>query len=330
MSDTRGLLMPLFGSLNIRQPDISAMREARDINGLNSLLDHGNFDIQWRAADALGTVGAEAVPVLLASLHHRSINTRVGAIEALAAIRDARATGPLATLLKSEETSEIRWAAALALGEIGDTNSIPLLVKSLQDMDRYVRYGAAKALEQLGWKPESDADKAYYLLAHQNWDGAKKIGRQATGPIISLLKEKHPATRARMVELLGSIGGPDAKAACNLALQDSDSSVRWNAVLASRKCGIPITRLPVGLSQRPKSGPSPFGSALLNFFFLGLGYNYMGKWWGFLIFMSYMTLIVFAQLDLGPFLPFILAYPVTAVFATQTYFMAKRESEMTG
>jgi len=322
--------MPLPGFLKIRQPDINAMRDARDINGLISLLDHGNFDVQWHAADALGSMGPEVVPVLLASLNHRSINTRVGAVEALAAIRDTRGTGPLATLLESAETSEVRWAAALGLGEIGDTKSIPLLVKALHDMDRYVRYGAAKALEQLGWQPENDAEKAYYFLAQQDWNGAKKIGKPAINPIITLLKEKHPATRAKMVELLGSIGGPDAKAACNIALQDGDSSVRWNAVLASRKCGIPITHLPVGLSRRPKSGPSPFGSALLNFFFLGLGYNYMGKWWGFLVFMSYMTLIVFAQLDMGPFMPFIFAYPVTAIFATQTYFMAKRESEMAG
>ena len=324
--------MPLPGFHLTRQSDINVMKEAHDINSLISLLDHGNFDIQWRAADALGTLGPDAVPALLRSLNHRSINTRVGVIEALAAVRDIRAIDPLVVLLESEENSEVRWAAALALGEIGETRSIPFLVQSLRDMDRYVRYGAVKALEQLGWQPENDADKAYYLLALQDWDGTKKIGRPATGPIITLLKEKHPATRAKMVELLGSIGGPGAMSACSLALQDSDGSVRWNAVLASRKCGIPITYLPEGFSKRPRSGPSPIGSALLNFFFLGLGYNYMGRWWGFLVFMSYMTLIVFSQLELGlgPFVPFMLAYPITAIFATQTYFMAKRESEMAG
>jgi hypothetical protein len=324
--------MLLPGFFRIRKPDIKGMKEAHDINGLISLLDHGNFDIQWRAADALGTLGQDAVPALLKSLDHRSIHTRVGAIEALAAVRDVRAIDPLVALLGSEESSEVRWAVALALGEIGEPRSIPPLVQSLRNTDRYVRYGAAKALEQLGWQPGNDADTAYYLLALQDWDGTKKIGRPATGPIITLLKEKHPATRAKMVELLGSIGGPDTKSACNLALQDSDGSVRWNAILASRKCGIPMTHLPIGLSKRPRSGPSVFGSAVLNFFFLGLGYNYMGKWWGFLVFMSYMTLIVFAQLELGlgPFVPFMLAYPITAIFATQTYFMAKRESEMAG
>jgi len=53
MSDTRSLLMPSFGFFRIRKPDITMMKEAHDINGLISLLDHGNFDIQWRAADAL-------------------------------------------------------------------------------------------------------------------------------------------------------------------------------------------------------------------------------------------------------------------------------------
>ena len=324
--------MQLFGFHLTRQPDIKGMKEAHDINGLISLLDHGNFDIQWHAADALGTMGTDATLSLIQILNHRSINIRLGAIEALGAIKDTRAIDPLATILGSEENSEVRWAAALALGEVGDLKGVPHLLKGLRDEDRYVRYGSAKALEQLGCLPENDIDKTYYLLALQDWAGTKKIGKAAAGPIISLLKEKHPSTRAKMVELLGSIGGPDAKSACNLALQDSDGSVRWNAILASQKCGIPIAHLPVGLSQRPKTGPSPFGSALLNFFFLGLGYNYMGKWWGFLIFMSYMTLIVMAQLEMGmgPFIPFIIAYPVTALFATQTYFMAKRESEMAG
>jgi HEAT repeat protein len=324
--------MPFLGFFRKRQPDIKAMKQARDINGLISLLDHENFDIQWHAADALGSLGPDAIPSLVNALNDRSVNTRVGAIEALAAIRDTRAVDPLAFLLTSEENSETRWAAALALGEIGDKKSISNLIQALHDKDRYVRYGAAKALEQLEWQPENDADKAYYLLALQNWDDVRKIGKPATGPIISLLKEMHPATRAKMVELLGSIGGPDAKTACDFILQDPDGNVRWNAVLASKKCGIPMTHLPIGLSKRPRSGPSPIASAVLNFFFLGLGYNYMGKWWGFLVFMSYMTLIVFAQLDLGlgPFVPFILAYPITAIFATQTYFMAKRESEMAG
>jgi len=312
------------------KPDIRALTQARDIRALIMLLDHGDFDVQWHAARALGTMGTDATLPLIHVLGHPGINTRLGAIEALGAIRDPRAIEALATLLASDETSEHRWAAALALGEIGDKNSIRYLIPTLRDEDRYVRYGAAKALEQLGWEPDTAAEKAYFLLAMQDWDSIKKLGRGAVEPLIHHLQDKNPALREKMIDLLGDISRVQARNVCERVLRDPDEGVRWRAVLASQKCGIPITHLPRELSGRKKSGPSAIGSAVLNFFFLGLGYNYIGRWWGFLVFMSYMTLITLAQLDLGPLMPFLIAYPVTAVFATQTYFMVKREAEMAG
>jgi hypothetical protein len=40
--------------------------------------------------------------------------------------------------------------------------------------------------------------------------------------------------------------------------------------------------------------------------------------------MSYASIIVLAQLASGPFLPYLIAYPITAIFAVQTFFMAKK------
>jgi hypothetical protein len=162
------------------------------------------------------------------------------------------------------------------------------------------------------------------------------MGKSATGPLIDRLKERHPAIRAQIIEILGSIGGAEPKRSCEQVLRDPDGDVRWRAVLSSRRCGVPTRQLPMELSKRPRTGPSVFGATLLNFFFLGLGYDYLGKWWGLLILETYMTLIVLAQLELSPlmpimtFMPFIIAYPITAIFATQTYFMAKRESDLSG
>jgi hypothetical protein len=330
MSQFGGLQMSLSRFLPGRKPDIQALTQARDIKGLIALLDHHHFDTQWRAARALGMMGEEATPLLIDALAHPDINIRLGAIEALGAIRDVRSLGPLASLLASDESSELRWASALALGEIGNRDTIPHLTRALLDDDRYVRYGAAKALEQLSWQPQTEAERAYYLLALQDWEGIKKLGRSTIEPLIHHLQEKNPSIRGKIIDLLGDVSRVQARKVCERVLRDPDESVRWRAVLASQKCGIPITHLPMELSKRQKSVPSAMGSALLNFFFLGLGYNYIGRWWGFLVFMSYMTLITLAQLDLGPFMPFLIAYPVTALFATQTYFMVKRESEMTG
>jgi hypothetical protein len=54
----------------------------------------------------------------------------------------------------------------------------------------------------------------------------------------------------------------------------------------------------------------------------------MGYWWGTLVFMSYMSILVLSQLELGPFIPYLIAYPVTALFAVHTFFMAQKKQGM--
>jgi HEAT repeat protein len=312
------------------KPDIRALTQARDIRGLIVSLDHGDFDVQWRAARALGTMGADATLPLIHVLGYPGINTRLGAIEALGAIRDPRSIRVLEALLASHEINELRWAAALALGEIGDKTATPSLLAALRDNDRYVRYGAAKALEQVGWSAGTDEDGAYFYIALQDWDAIKKLGTSAAGPLVDMLRERHPAIRAQIVEILGSVGGDEAKKSCQQVLRDPDGNVRWRAVLSSRQCGVPTSYLPLQISKRQRTGPNAIGATILNFFFLGIGYDYAGKWWGVMILETYMMLLTLAQLQLGPFMPFLIFYPITALFATQTYFMVKRESEMAG
>ena len=310
--------------------DIETMRDNQDIRGLIRLLDHRKNDIQWRAADALGTLGEIACEPLIKVLVYPKIHVRIGAIEALGAIKSPRSVEPLIHTLMTDESNEVRWVAALALGEIGDKRSIPSLLASLQDEDRYVRYGSVKALEQIGWSAETDQDRAYYYIALQDWDTLKKLGKSATRPLINLLKDQHPAIRAQITEILSSIGGVEAKRSCEQVLRDPDENVRWCAVLSSIRCGVPTSQLPLELSKRLRTGPSVIGATLLNFFFLGLGYDYLGKWWGLVVVEIYMLLILTSQLLLGLVMTVIIWIPITALFATQTYFMAKRESALSG
>jgi len=315
-----------FSLLGIFQkPDIGALQQSRDIPALIRLLNHGNFDTRWRAARALGMMGNDATVPLLLAIQNPDINIRLGAIEALASIRDPAAIKRLQVILASDEINELRWAAALALGEIGDQTVAPALMSALSDDDRYVRYGAAKALEQIGWSAETDKDRAFYYIALQDWAAIKKLGESATGPLIELLKERHPAIRAQIVEILGFIGGVEAKKTCEKVLRDPDGNVRWRAVLSSERCGVPISQLPLGLSKRPRTGPSIFGAILLNFFFLGVGYDYLGKWWGLVLWEIYMLLIVLGQILWDPYMPFIIAFPITTLFAIHTFYIAKRE-----
>jgi HEAT repeat protein len=304
-------------------PAIDRLQQARDIPALIRFCGHTDPTAQWRAAEALGTLGSNATPLLIEALHSPHGTVRLGVIEALSAIRDCRAMDPLITVLHHDAMSEVRWAAALALGEIGSPEAIPALVWLLRDENRYIRYGAAEALLKLDWQPDSETDRIYHLIALQEWDSVQALGSAATVPLMDIFRDKDPATRSAIVSVLGEIGDTHSKTACPTALKDRDPSVRWKAVLASMNCGVSSIQLPLMLAGRERTGPNPAAAALLNFLFLGLGYNYIGKWWGFPVFMAYMSIIVMAQLAIGPFLPYLIAYPVTAVFAVHSYYLAQ-------
>lgn len=75
-------------------------------------------------------------------------------------------------------------------------------------------------------------------------------------------------------------------------LADSNSEVRWQAVLAAPRCGIDPLFIPRGISRRPRTAKNPFIAAIMNFLLPGLGYGYIGKWWGIMIFQIDVTATV--------------------------------------
>lgn len=309
-------------------PDIGRLKQAGDIPSLISHLNNADPAVRWHAAEALGTCGEKAVPLLLEALQSRFIPVRLGAIEALGAIRDFRAVSPVIAVIDHDASLEVRWAAVLALGEIGSPDAIPFLVSLLRDPNRYLRYGAATALGRLGWQPENEADTAYLLIARQDWEQVRQLGVAATPQLMEIFRDNDPATREGIATVLGQMGDPQAQSLCQTALKDRNSRVRWKAVLASMNCGLASCDLPIMVAARERSGPNPAAAALLNFLFLGIGYNYLGKWWGFPVFMTYMSVLVLAQLAMGPFLPYLIAYPVTALFGIHTYYLAERMSDL--
>jgi HEAT repeat protein len=320
-------MTPFHGS-GSSAPDIGRLKQAGDIPTLIDLLNSPDPHIQWHAAEALGTCGEKAVTLLLLALQSYAVPVRLGAIEALGAIRDLKAVNPILAVINRDTSLEVRWAAILALGEIGSPDAVPSLVTLLRDPNRWLRYGAATALCRLGWQPENEADRVCLLIAQQDWESVKRLGAAATPQLREIFRDKDPATRETITSVLRQTGDRDAQALCRTALKDKNPRVRWKAVLASMNCGLASHDLPIMVAARERTGPNPAAAALLNFLFLGIGYNYLGKWWGFPVFMTYMSVLVLAQLALGPFLPYLIAYPLTAVLGIHTYYLAERMSDL--
>jgi HEAT repeat protein len=319
--------MDRLGIYRAKRAEIEKFGKDQNIRGLIRFLGDWDADIQWKAAETLVTLGPDATEPLLRVLREGSRTVRIGAIEALGEIGDQRAVEPLMRVLENDRHDETRFLAALALGEIGDESSLTLLVHTLKDRNRYVRYGAAAALDTQGWHAKSPRDEAYYFLAKQEWDKVRAIGEAATEPLLHTLDDPESQIRQHAVEILGTLRHPESRSAWSRAITDGDAIVRWRATLAYLQSGIPPLRFPMGLSRRIRTGKKPSIAALLNLLFIGLGYNYVGKWWGFLLFQVNLTLLMLFSLWIGPLIPQLASYSISAVCGVHAYFMAIRLHE---
>jgi len=299
--------------------EITRLRDAGDARSLVRMLSHPDPGVQDRAAAALATLGPRAQDPLLSALGSSRPQVRMGAAEALAPTPDPRVGDALARLMAGDPVDEVRWAAAVAVGEHGDARLIPHLVQALHDPDRMVRYGAAGALLRLGWTPADGRERTDLRIALQQWDRVPEEGAAAVDALTRVLGDRNPGIRAHAVEALGQTAQGDVAGACNRALGDPESRVRWQATLAFPRCGIPLTHLPLGISRRPKTGKNPAVAVFLNFFFPGLGYNYLGAWWGLICFQIISTFVVLLSLAIGPAIPTVLQYSVASLIALQTY-----------
>ncbi len=127
--------------------DVEKMKANKDVKGLIKALKDKDFNVQWRAAEALGKMGEPAVELLIEALKDENIYVQNKAADALGKIGEP-AVEPLVEALKDENWS-VRRGAANALGEIGDGRAVEPLIEALKDENWSIRRGAADALGEI-------------------------------------------------------------------------------------------------------------------------------------------------------------------------------------
>jgi HEAT repeat protein len=176
-----------------------------------------DWDVSIAAAKALGKIGdTSTVEPLInmleagASDRHRDRSGWPATI-ALGAIGDSRAIEPLLAELcdSCEEILEDvkdndglhyagdipEWFACVvvpeALIQIEDKKAIEPLLGALdsgiEGGDWFLPELAAEALTGLGWKPETDEQKAAYLVASHDWEGCIQMGEHAIEKAVGYL-----------------------------------------------------------------------------------------------------------------------------------------------
>jgi HEAT repeat protein len=221
------------------------IRDERAVEPLLQLLGDERDSVRAKAAGILGRIGdRRAVEPLLQRLRDKARDVRFAAAGALGWIGDERAVEPLLQLLRDEKGSDrsgwlkraaeasrgiedewmlrlyredlpnitVRFAAAGALGQIGDERAVEPLLQLLRDERQSVRSAAVSALEKIG-------------------------DERAVEPLLQLLRDEKPFERQRAAEALGEIGDERAVEPLLQLLRDKDGFVRNATAWALRRFG---------------------------------------------------------------------------------------------
>jgi HEAT repeat protein len=226
------------------------------------------------AKAALGTIGAPAVPGLVAALRDGNPRVRRAAAEVLADVgtpdnTDLRVRHAIAmedwdkvvamgepaiallelALADKDLGDEVRAAAARSLGKIGDPHAAGPLVAALRDDRQPVRAASAAALTKLG-VPSDPVAQLWHAVALERWDEARAMGVTGQRVLASALGARDPASRRVAAEALGEIGDAHAIKWLVPALEDSDWNVRAAAAEALGKIGDPSAVEPLMAALR--------------------------------------------------------------------------------
>lgn len=177
---------------------IGEMNDPRFVKPLARLLTHDCPEPPKAAMEALGKMGAKAVPALIAELKDPAMARHTAISTALAEL-GAPAAEPLLAALKDQDAM-IRHGAAWALGQMGEQRAVDPLLAMLGDTNMEVRASAAWSLGQL------------------------KAPR-AVDPILQMVGATRSVVRAAAAEALGQLGDRRAAPALETLTRDQDARV---------------------------------------------------------------------------------------------------------
>ncbi|MBZ5626408.1 MAG: HEAT repeat domain-containing protein [Acidobacteriia bacterium] len=149
------------------------------------------------AGDALGSIGAEAVPALVEALAAGETRIRCQAACALGRVRaGAEEAVPALVAALNDDDRRVRVWSVMALDQIGATTkgAVPALIEALKNADEAVRYIAADALGRIGVA----AKEAVPALIEALHDDDSDVRDKATEALKALRPEAETGDSARM------------------------------------------------------------------------------------------------------------------------------------
>ena len=196
--------------------------------------------------DELVKKGDAVVDALVNNLKDADWNKRAKIAEVLGKIGSKKAIVPLTGLL-SDDFAEVRKKTIVALGAIGDIQSVePLRNVVARDSNSDVKSSAEDALRKLLKetpppsvkeinKEENVQDIEKFtanLISREKWDELVKKGDAVVDALVNNLKDADWNKRAKIAEVLGKIGSKKAIVPLTGLLSDDFAEVRKKTIVA--------------------------------------------------------------------------------------------------
>jgi len=151
----------------------------------------------------IGPLAKEAVQPLAGVLAHKDPEVRAQALSALAAIGppSGAVLGEIVQALESDKYGAVQYAAAHALGKIGDKSAIAALKQALNTNDEFLRVVAAWALIQL----EDEDEQAVSKWAEVMLEGLRSQDPHVRGAAARAVVESRPLPDSFVAKLGDSL-----------------------------------------------------------------------------------------------------------------------------
>lgn len=178
-------------------------------------------------------LGPQVVPALLEAVASPDTEQREHVIAALGTLGAKAAVEPLGRVLGDPALGR-RYVAAWALGEIGSTDAVPVLIGALEDDNAEVRRFATRALIKLN-QAAVEPLIAYLGRAGQEGEAAAVRALGDIGDLRALpalLGLAGGSNRGEVFLALGKLKDARAQQALAAGLADEDWRVRMNAAMA--------------------------------------------------------------------------------------------------
>jgi HEAT repeat protein len=150
------------------------------VSAVKALLRSDDAPARNAAMDILRAVGAEDFPTLLELLHDTDPDIRIFASDILGSTASRQAVAPLCEALLKDPEANVRYQAAVSLGELAFSEAATCLGKALGD-DEWVQFAVIEALAKIRDASSVGAmvnalDKSSDLVASMIVDALGEIG----------------------------------------------------------------------------------------------------------------------------------------------------------